>query len=605
MLKNYRPFSRNSLGGQVMSMLGISLVSTLVLFSLSVFYFVNRSESVAWQGRQTEAARNAAGTVAGFIQRVGDALVVISAVEPVYLATGSDGLDKLNALIQKNPAFLEIIRTDSSGHIFASTSRDKSVLTNLITIPQSQWFLQARKGQTFLGEVQLSANNKPYLIMAVPSADQGVVAARVEMNVLWEVVKNIHFGKSGEVIVITDTGNIIAHTNPEFVISRQSLLSRPELLGMLSAPNNEWSGSYTNFHNEQVVGATAPVPGTNWIVITELPRAEAFASSRNAIIVLSIEAFLLMLVASLIVVRFVRILIVKPMDHLRDGAERIGQGDLNHRINLTRKDEIGQLAVAFDSMATDLEKQHNALRDQAEELEQRVAERTAELLTLNTSLEKEVAERKGAEEQARASLQEKEVLLKEIHHRVKNNLQIITSLLNLQTDQVKDTGTLRALRDSQARVRSMALIHEKLYQSKSLAKIDFGEYVQSLVNDLFRSYQRSLGVIELDVQVDEVALNLDYAVPCGLILNELITNALKYAFPNGRKGVLHIELRTELNQTLHLRVADNGVGLPAGLDVFTSKSLGLQLVNSLVAQIGGTLAVESGEGAGFLVSFTY
>ncbi len=172
-------------------------------------------------GSAMEAAQNAAGTVSGFIQRVKDALLVVSIVEPDFLVSDAD---ELNALLQENTALLEIVRIDPSGHIFASASRGKSVLANLITIPQSQWFLQARQGQTFIGDVQLSANNEPYLIMAVPSLDRGVVAARVQMGVLWEVVRNIHFGNSGEIVVINRSGNVIAHTNPEFVILRQTLL---------------------------------------------------------------------------------------------------------------------------------------------------------------------------------------------------------------------------------------------------------------------------------------------------------------------------------------------------------------------------------------------
>ncbi|MCB9136613.1 MAG: hypothetical protein H6636_14405, partial [Anaerolineales bacterium] len=202
-------------------------------------------------------------------------------------------------------------------------------------------------------------------------------------------------------------------------------------------------------------------------------------------------------------------------------------------------------------------------------------------------------------------LHEKEVLLKEIHHRVKNNLQIISSLLNLQSNYVKDPGSLRALHDSQARVRSMALIHEKLYQSNSLAKIDFGEYVQSLAKDLFRSYQRSLGEIELKVEAAEIALDLDYAIPCGLILNELLTNALKYAFPKGRKGQLWIELTILPDQRVCLKVADNGIGLPEGFDLTKSSSLGLQLVRNLVSQIEGKLELQRSGGTAFLISFRY
>jgi PAS domain S-box-containing protein len=217
--------------------------------------------------------------------------------------------------------------------------------------------------------------------------------------------------------------------------------------------------------------------------------------------------------------------------------------------------------------------------------------------------QKEIITRTQAESRTRETLKEKEVLLKEVHHRVKNNLQIISSLLNLQKDQVKDIGTLQALRDSQSRVRSMALIHEKLYQSQSLAKIDFAEYVQSLTKDLFRSYQRTLGNIRLNIHADLISLDLDYAVPCGLILNELMTNTLKYAFPDGRDGSIWIDLHAEPDQSLILRVADDGIGLPAGLDNLKNKSLGLQLVNSLVKQINGTLVVESSSGTVFQVSF--
>lgn len=152
-------------------------------------------------------------------------------------------------------------------------------------------------------------------------------------------------------------------------------------------------------------------------------------------------------------------------------------------------------------------------------------------------------------------------------------------------------------------MRSMALIHEKLYQSKSLAKIDFGEYVQSLTNDLFRSYQRGLGAIQLKVQVDDIFLDLDQAVPCGLILNELITNVLKYAFPGGRNGTIWVELSGKSGQMIGLRVADDGVGLPADLDTRKAKSLGWQLINSLVAQVDGVLEVDSSAGTAIRVSF--
>lgn len=937
-----------------MSLLGMTLISTLVLFSLSVFYFVNRTESEAWRGRQREAAQSAAGTVSGFIQRVRDALVIVSIVEPDHLVSDSD---EINALLQENTALLEIVRVDSSGHIFASAFQDRSVLASLITIPQSQWFLQARQGKTYIGDVQLSANNVPYLIMAVPSADNGVVAARIQMDVLWDVVRNIHFGKLGQAYVITHNGRIVAHTTPETVLNNMTIQEQPEFATILSAPNNEWSGTYTNFEGKSVVGYTSPVPGTDWLIITELPLTEAFSSTQNAIYVLGAEALLLMSIASFVFARYVRRRIIEPIQQLRDGADRIGQGDLAHRIDLTRKDEVGKLASSFNMMAAELEKQQDNLQkaiayeyesqranelarsnamilalsnlatllgnssdselvletlgselrelgidcgiatlDSAKEsvtikylsfksaILQKVEKLTGisaidhtipkrywpddrvlrekmpvwysnpgeilrgmfpqvpELIVkkslqilgfkdktqlcmlplmsreqmigamliwgvdihpsdstilavfasqvafiLQNALARENETRRADEldrsnsmilalakvasrlesssdtqeifetigkelkkigvdsmigllDDNKQSLQvryvsikreviswaekatghflselsiprhlwptekvinekipywdpnlmkgtlnmfpilperlhktalkmaginlndpvcylplaneqdvlgvlavwgpglkhndvsalsilanqittairnsqlyeietrrgrEKEVLLKEIHHRVKNNLQIISSLLNLQANRVTDSRTLQALSDSQARVRSMALIHERLYQSQSLAKIDFGEYVKSLATDLFRSYRHNITGTQLEIQVDEVILDLDQAVSCGLILNELMTNALKYAFPNGREGTIRVELRVKPERVLSLQVADDGIGVPSDFDTLHTNSLGLQLVNNLVSQLNGTIDIERSEGTSFRISFKY
>jgi len=930
------------------------LLSTLIVFGASVSYSISRVENEAWRARQGEAARNAAGMVAGFVQRSKDTLNIIAVAEANHAV---DAPEKLSKIMEQNPATLEIVIVGSEGRLIANSYSDRQVLANLITIPQSQWFLQARQGIFYTGNIQLSVHNDPYLIMAASSPEGSVVASRIRMDILWDVVKNIHFGQSGKVIVITQEGDIIAHTNSEFAVSKQTLLGIPEFSEIIHAPNHEWSGAYTDFHGESVVAATAPVPGTDWIVITELPQSEAFASSRTAIVALGIEAVFLMLAASLTVARYARLRIAKPMEQLRDGTDRIGRGDLNYRIDMIRRDEIGQLATAFNSMAADLEKQQDNLQkaiayeyetkranelarsnamtlalskvavslenssnselildtlgaelqklglncavvtidssqeaaaikyvsyspDALQKIEKltgisvknyvvpkrywpgeriltekepiwypkpreflrrlfpslpefiadqawkllgiktegqicilplRVAEevigampiwgtdlqqadspvlaifasqvavilknanahenetrRANELarsnamilalskvavqlesssdsaqifetvgeelkeLGINSTIgllddskqnmqiqyisvkrevirwaektsghslselsiprnlwptEKVVTEKipywdpnrmrgtlnmfpilperlhktvmkvagielndpvcylplaneqdvlgvlavwgKGLEQNDVSALsvlanqittairnsqlyeieirrgREKEVLLKEIHHRVKNNLQIISSLLNLQAHQTADPQMLELLQDSRMRVRSMALIHEKLYQSQSLAKINFGEYIKSLSADLVRSYQKTFNGVELNIQAGEIFLELDQAIPCGLILNELMTNALKYAFPNGRSGTIFVELRDEPGRLISLRVADNGVGLPEGQDIFKSKSLGLQLVNSLVNQLEGALTVENTQGAAFQISFKY
>lgn len=215
----------------------------------------------------------------------------------------------------------------------------------------------------------------------------------------------------------------------------------------------------------------------------------------------------------------------------------------------------------------------------------------------------EIIERKQTEIQIREALTEKEVLLKEVHHRVKNNLQVISSLLNLQTAEIKDPATLNAFKESQNRVRSMALIHEKLYQSDDLAHIDFSTYLQNLVNSLSQSYRVKKDKVELQVQSEKILLDLDTAIPCGLIVNELVSNSIKYAFPDEQSGKVQVLCSTNKDKSISLIVRDDGVGLPPGFDHTKGTSLGLKLVNSLTRQIDGNLSVGNTKGTCFEITF--
>ncbi len=215
----------------------------------------------------------------------------------------------------------------------------------------------------------------------------------------------------------------------------------------------------------------------------------------------------------------------------------------------------------------------------------------------------DITERKRADERIKNSLREKEVLLQEIHHRVKNNLQVISSLLNLQSGYIKDERVKQLFRESQDRVKSMALIHEKLYKSTDLARIDFSEYVRSLTQMLFQSYRSSRGTIELKARVEPVFLDIDTAVPVGLMLNELVSNSLKHAFPTGGPGTIFIDLEPRSKDDYTLSIRDNGVGVPADFDVDTSNSLGLRLVRILTKQIGGTLEFRSDKETEFKIMF--
>jgi PAS domain S-box-containing protein len=212
----------------------------------------------------------------------------------------------------------------------------------------------------------------------------------------------------------------------------------------------------------------------------------------------------------------------------------------------------------------------------------------------------DITERKKAEEQIKASLREKEVLLREIHHRVKNNLQVISSLLSLQAAHSKDSQYAEMLQDSQHRIRTMALIHERLYQSENLADIDFNEYVTRLVYGLVRSYNIA-DTVTMTIDVEDVSLGIDAAIPCGLIINELVSNSLKHAFPH-RTGEIIVQVRSS-NKTIELTVADNGIGME-DIDFRATETLGLDLVVTLAEeQLNGEITLQRTKGTAFTIRF--
>lgn len=211
---------------------------------------------------------------------------------------------------------------------------------------------------------------------------------------------------------------------------------------------------------------------------------------------------------------------------------------------------------------------------------------------------RDVTERKQLDE-----AKKKELLLKEIHHRVKNNLQVISSLLYLQSRRIQDRRVVEMFNESGNRVKSMTLIHQKLYQSKDMASVGFAEYVRDLTDALFISYGADPKVINLTLSIDDGFVGIDTAIPCGLIINELVSNSLKYAFPNGRQGSIGISMRRTEGNLVNLAVKDDGVGLPKDLDYRNTDTLGLQLVATLVEQLEGNIQLDRERGTEFTITF--
>ncbi len=218
---------------------------------------------------------------------------------------------------------------------------------------------------------------------------------------------------------------------------------------------------------------------------------------------------------------------------------------------------------------------------------------------------RDISDRKGAERKIKASLAEKGIILKEIHHRVKNNMQVISSLLQLQSGFIKNEEDAVMFMESQRRIHSMALVYNKLYQSADLANISFNEYVRDLVNSLVKAYNSGTETITTLIDVTDIELGLDFAVPCGLIINEVITNSLKYAFPPGQTGQIHVIMR-KIEDHIEMALGDNGVGLPEGLTIGSTNSLGMVLIKTLVEnQLGGILELNRTNGTEYRFSFPF
>lgn len=265
--------------------------------------------------------------------------------------------------------------------------------------------------------------------------------------------------------------------------------------------------------------------------------------------------------------------ITHPLNDIIGYFEQIALGNLDQQISVNRRDEIGRVLSA--------------------------------LADTQSKLATSIARRERAEKEMRVSLAEKELLLKEVHHRVKNNLQVISSMLSLSSASILDWRAQDLFHQSRDRIKAIALIHAKLYQSSDLARIGIADYLRTLVANLVQSYGAPTSEVEVAVDVEEVIeLGTDTAIPCGLIINELVANALKHAFPAGQKGRITLFMGRHDAETLELRVSDDGQGFPPDLDFRSTNTLGFQLVTTLVSQIEGNIELTTQEeGTTFTITF--
>ncbi len=603
-----------SLRWSLLASLGAVLLIALLVIGLGVSDFVAVAEQFAWRGLQGEAAQRAASTVAAHMERAEDTVAVLGLLDRQYVTARPEIAEDL--LLAK-PDLLELIRVDERGAIVASVFRDAPVLANQFTIPQAQWFHEAATGRTFVSSVQISPDAVPYVVMAVPAPDGGAVAARLDMQLLWDIVADIKLRENGSAYVVDRQGRIVGHTDPQVVLGNTRLDGWGDLAALATPQGYSWRGEYTNFEGRRVVGAMTTVPGMDWLVVTEVPRTEALALRRTALMQLVAGLSLFWLLVMGLTNWLLARLIFQPVERLQAGAECIGGGDLHQRIGVIRRDEIGQVTEAFNEMAERLGEREEQLaaRSAALAAEVSVRKQAEEAITQYSGrLEDLVAERTRelVETQDQLVRQEKLAVLGQmaggIAHELRGPLAVINNAAFLLNEHLGDPRPeVREVLDTlEEEVRASTAIINSLL---SFARLAPPARQDVNVADLVREALLRTPIPEGIEVVTQIAGRLPsiQADPDQLrqAFGNLLNNAVQ-AMPDG--GELAVAAETSGPAGVVVSFADTGQGIAEeDLDrifepLFTTKSkgigLGLALVKSLVEGHGGTVSVTSEVGRG-------
>lgn len=578
-------------------LLAIILFCTLFVTGFGVVTFVRRAEVVAWQGRQSEATRNTTRMVINLLESTQRSLNFINLVGLDDIEVDRHFLDKL---LRQYPILDEIVYFNSLGEPIASTAEAPLLQQSQDTIVKTLWFTTAQSGQKYYSELLLAEDEEPYLIASIPAPNASVIVARVNMTPLWEFIADLRFGQTGLTYLADSQGKIIAHPDPN-VAAKKALDERPAWFANLNFRDVRY-GDYHNVHNEPVVVAAAVVPEVNWVVITELTTAEAFANSRRAYFILGggmLAFVILMMWAS---AEWLEGLILLPVERLRDGAIRIGQGDLTHRIEFVRNDEMGQVAVAFNQMATELAELY-------ESLEQKIAERTAQLEEQTNELARSNAELAQFAYVASHDLQEP--------------LRMITSYLQLLQRRYagqfdKDAGEFIAFAvDGAARMQQ--LIRDLLTYSRAgtrtqpLRTADCQVILQQVLDNL----QMAIAESGVHITYEPLPTVVGDPTSLGQLLQNLLANGMK--FRSERTPAIHVGVRhLAPSQEWLFTVADNGIGIEHEYyeriflifqrlhtrSEYPGTGIGLAICKKIVDRHGGRIWVESVVGQGTTFYFT-
>ncbi|WP_299644355.1 response regulator [uncultured Chloroflexus sp.] len=596
-----------SLQAKLTLFLSLMLALILLVAAYGVFLFIESIEHEGWAGRQREAAQNAVRTIDDFLLRIEDTLTLVGALSVEQVERSPDLLPEI---LNRVPAWIEIVRVDRDGRIIAEITRDRPLLGNLVTIPLSNWFQQARAGQRYLGPLFITADTEPYIIMAIPTNDGGVVAGRLRMNLLWETVATIRFGRTGSAYIVNEDGVIIAHPDPQVVLAYTTIGNRPEFRTLPPDGSQQY---YINLAGKETLGVALNIPDTSWRLFTEVPEAEATELSTRAGVTFTLSlivfGLLLLLATNYLLNRFV----FRVLDELRQGAERIGSGDLTHPLLVRSEREVAEVGRAFNAMMHQLRMRNAEIAKQTESLKAEIQERRR--------VEQELIKARDA---AEAASRAKSTFLATMSHELRTPLTAIIGYSQLMEQLVNkniyetvthDVGRIRA-----AGMHLLSLINDILDISKieagrmtiSAEYADVADLVRTAVNTVLPQMDKNRNRFQVDCPSDIGLLNSDATKVRQALIN-LLSNAAK--FTEDGDVTLTVTRHEQDDQTwFRFEVADTGIGIsPDKLgklfkafsqvdDSPTRKyggtGLGLALSQRLCELIGGRITVQSTVGKG-------
>ena len=441
---------------------------------------------------------------------------------------------------------------------------------------------------------------KPVFLLGKANKNGGMAVGILRTDYLVKMQKSISFGKKGHAMFVDRTGRVIALPDKEWRPGSREAVGMSAVQAMMRGETGV-SMFYSPHHKADMIAGYTSVPEVGWGVMVPQPLSELTDRARDVQWIaawLSILGVLIAIIISWWLSKFLS----RPIERVQAAAGQIAAGNLNARVeDLPRLSpiELRDLSGSFNRMA-------ERVSIANAELTKAVVEAEGANIAKSEFLKETLASHnklRASEEKIKTALEEKEILLKEIHHRVKNNLQVVSSMLSLQAQTQGNNGSFKALQESQRRIQVMSRIHENLHASDNLSSINTNEFFNTLVDDTKESVGGSVEGISFRLDMDDIALDMEQAIPYGQIISELISNSLKHAFPDGQSGEITISLHRLNGGETALAVADDGKGLPENFNFHRAQTLGLKLVQAIVMQLKGVVDVDSSGGTRIQIIF--